>query len=383
MERILGGSTEQFHHLDGTLPDDPATICQGTPDEPSVVVIGPEAPIDEALRLAARFDLERPDVSVVLVAEPSARVWAAALRAGARDVLPPDAGDDEMHAVLVRARQSSAARRRTALAVLADSERRSRLIAVASPKGGSGKTTVATNLAVGLARVAPQATVLVDLDLHFGDVATALGLVPEHDMADTLGAVTSGDALELKTYLTRHPAGLYVLGAPDSPIEADRITGVHVTQLLELLSAEFRYVVADTAPGLSEHTLAALEQAREWVLVCSMDVPCVRGLRRELETLAEVKVAAEEQYLVVNVADTRAGLTLDDVERTLGRAVDVTIPRAKQVAVSTNQGVPLLLESSRGPAARELQRIVDDFSPPEARRSSALRRLLARARSVR
>ena len=124
-----------------------------------------------------------------------------------------------------------------------------RVIAVMSPKGGVGKTTVATNLAVGLGKTAPMSVVIVDLDLQFGDVASGLLLEPEFTITDAVMGAASQDSMVLKTYLTVHPAGIYALCAPRTPVEMDRITAAHVSHLLEQLRQEFRYIVVDTAPG--------------------------------------------------------------------------------------------------------------------------------------
>ena len=111
-----------------------------------------------------------------------------------------------------------------------------RVINVMSPKGGVGKTTVSTNIAVGLAQREPGSTVIVDLDVQFGDVASALDLEPTHFIADVVHGAARYDAMVLKTFLTMHKTGLYVICAPNSPAEADAITPEDVTHLLEMLT---------------------------------------------------------------------------------------------------------------------------------------------------
>src|SRR5690606_32365469 len=160
-----------------------------------------------------------------------------------------------------------------------------RVIAVASPKGGVGKTTIATHLAAALAQHSPTGTVLVDLDVQFGDVAAALDLDPTYTLGDVLSGPVATDAIALKSLLTQHESGLYVLPGVRNPAEADHIGTEHISRLLGTLKREFRYVVLDTAPGLHEQTLAALDQATDVVLVCGLDVPSVRGMRKELDLL--------------------------------------------------------------------------------------------------
>jgi pilus assembly protein CpaE len=234
-----------------------------------------------------------------------------------------------------------------------------RIITIVSPKGGVGKTTISTNIAVGLARRVPNSTVIVDLDIQFGDVGSALDLEPEHFLADAVHGAARHDAMVLKTFLTPHPSGLYAICAPNSPADADRITAEDIGHLVRTLAAEFRYVVLDTAPGLSETTLAALDQTSDLIMLTSMDVPGVRGLRKELDTLAELGMMVPSRQVVLNFADSKGLLSVADVEATIGTGVDLLLPRSKATVTSVNQGVPLLLSDGRDPMAKQLRRLVD------------------------
>jgi pilus assembly protein CpaE len=243
------------------------------------------------------------------------------------------------------------------------SVRTGKVITIVSPKGGVGKTTVATNVAVGLARTAPHSTVLVDLDVQFGDVASALDLEPEYSLPDAVFGPASRDAMVLKTFLTKHETGLYVICGPRTPADAEGISGQDVSRLLQILASEFRYVVVDTAPGLSDHTLAALDLTTDLVLLTSMDVPGVRGLRKELDTLAQLGLAPESRHVVLNLTETRAGLSVADVEATIGTAVDVRLPRSAAIQASVNQGLPLLQNGRRDQMTKQLRGLVNRFAP--------------------
>jgi pilus assembly protein CpaE len=359
----------------GRLPTDPARLFEQLVDGelPDVLLVGPHAPAPEVLDLAARLDVQSPGISVVLMVVPSPQMWQAAMRAGIRDLLDPASGVPEIRAAVERAGQAAAGRRRV-LRPSAETERYAgRVITVASPKGGVGKTTVATNLAIGLTAAAPQSTVLVDLDVQFGDVASALGLMPEYTLPDAVRGPASEDTMVLKTFLTQHPSGLYAVCGAESPAAGDTVTGEDVTRLLASLAREFRYVVVDTAPGLSEQTLAALDRATDVVMLTSMDVPGVRGLRKELDVLRELAMIPAGRHVVMNFADPRGGLSVRDVETTIGTGVDVVLPRSKAVPASTNQGVPILTSRRRDPMAKELQRLVARFAATPLMRAGRYR----------
>jgi len=354
-----------FH---GELPSDPAQLLarSGVGSLPDVVALDADTAPDDALQLAALFEQQHPDVSVVLVTELASELGLAAMRVGVRDILAPDAELDEIRQVLDRSVRGAESRRAVIPAEIAHDDLRpglGRVISVVSPKGGVGKTTVSTNLAVGLARNAPKSTVLVDLDVQFGDVASALNLDPEYFLPDALSAPASRDTMVLKTFLTLHQTGLYVVCGPDTPAAADSVTPQQISRLLHMLASEFEYVVVDTAPGLSDHTLAAMDQSTDLVLLTSMDVPGVRGLHKELNALTELGILQDNGHVVLNFADSHGGLTIGDVEATIGTRVDLVIPRSKAAPLSMNQGVPLLQSEAKDPMTRQLRQLVGRFVP--------------------
>lgn len=361
------------------LPEGPADIMrQMVGEPPEVLLLGPGLPVEGCLKLAAVMDLQYPEVSVVLAVPNTPDTVLHAMRSGVRDLLDPAADPAAIRVLLERASLAAAGRRRglaPQASEHADHGAGGRVIAVMSPKGGVGKTTVATNLAVGLGKTSPMSVVIVDLDLQFGDVASGLLLEPEFTISDAVMGAASQDSMVLKTYLTVHPAGIYALCAPRSPIEMDRITAAHVSHLLEQLRKEFRYVVVDTAPGLGEHVLATLEQATDAVWICGMDVPSIKGIRAGIQILDELNLVPDRRHVLLNMADRRAGLTLKDVEATVGAPVDVVLPRSKTLPFSTNKGVPVLQEGTRDAAAKGLRQLVDRFKPEwEARPHKQLHR---------
>lgn len=327
---------------------------------PDLVVLGPQVSRHTAMSVASMLDAMHPQITVVLVAEPTADVMLEAIRAGVRDVLPPEASDEEYRIMLLKA-HDHATRRTVRRATDEPTENRvveSRVVVVASPKGGVGKSTIAVNLAVGLARQAPQDVVLVDLDLQFGDVATHLDLKPAHSLADAFASQGGLDTLLLKTFLTAHPAGFYALCGSESPAAADKIGPKQVRELLASLASQFRYVIVDTGSGLDEPTLAALEEANDAVFVSSMDVASVRNVRKEIEVLATLNILPGRRHLLLNFADRQSGLSVRDVEAVVGLPVNVVVPRSPEVALSSNRGVPVLMEKKGGPATKAMNNVV-------------------------
>lgn len=358
----LPGNVRTF--LTSALPDDPQQLIVPPDLElPEVVVLGPGLAVDEALRFATVLDVQWPETSVVLAAEPDPNLILQAMRSGIRELLNPASDPAEIRVLLERACHYHASRRQSPAPSSVTESGKGKVIGVFSPKGGVGKTTIATNLAVGLGRIAPMRVVIVDLDLQFGDVASALYLNPEHTVTDAVTPAASRDNLVLKAFLTVHPASIYALCAPDNPVDADNITPEQVGRLLSQLADEFDYVVVDTAPGLPEVGLAALERCTDAVWVSGMDVPGARGLRSGLGILKQLNLLPEHRHTVLNMADPKVGLTVEDLESTIGAPVDISIPRSRAVALSTNRGIPLLQDSRKDPAAKCLNGLVQRFHP--------------------
>lgn len=356
----LTGGVQTFAAVDPANPGE--LFAKLDQERPEVLILGPDVPAEDALRLATVFDVQLPELSVILVGEADPDVVLLAMRAGIRDILSPSADPAQIRVLLERACQSYASRNRTAAIQNPDAPR-GLVIGVFSPKGGVGKTTIATNIAIGLGKVAPMSVVVVDLDLQFGDIASGLYLNPEHTVTDAVSASASQDSLVLKAFLTVHPSSIYALCAPRTPVEADSITPQQVSRLIAQLAEQFQYVVIDTAPGLPEVGLAALEQCTDVVWVSAMDVPSIRGLRSGLDILRRLDLLPETRHVVLNMADAKSGLSVQDVEATIGAPVDVSIPRSKAVAYSTNRGIPVLQDARRDPAVKGLRQLVARFDP--------------------
>ncbi len=345
---------------------------QGAP-LPAVAVLDPGDQLPAALALAVELD-QNFSITSVLVTDRAAEVSLDAMRAGVRDIVAPDSPVEEMKRALERAATHSGPRvQQPTPGAPGAATQRGKVVTVASPKGGVGKTTVSTNLAVGLAQRLPQSTVLVDLDVHFGDVASALNVTPEFTLPDMAHGPASRDPLALKSYLHLHQTGLYVVPGSESPAAADAVTSKDITQLLDTLAQQFKYVIVDTAPGLGEHTLAALDQTDVLVLVTSLDVPGVRGLRKELDTLRDIGLMLESRSVVLNFMHPSRGISVADVEASIGRKVDFQVPQSNSVPITVNQGIPLLQAGSRDPVAKQLKALVDSIDSSEKATPKGLR----------
>lgn len=239
---------------------------------------------------------------------------------------------------------------------------RSEAIAVVAPKGGQGKTTLAVNLATGLAEVAPNSVVLVDADLQFGDITAALNLKPEKTIVDAV-ADTAQDELVLKTALTHHSDGFFIVASAPSPELGDAVESDALGTLIERLRETFRYVVVDTTPGLGDHTLAAIEHVTDAIFVSNMSVASLRAMRAEFQMLTTLGLMPNNRHFVLNQVDKLSGLTVKDSEALVGAPIDVAVPKSSAVLLASNRGIPLIHDDVRDPAARAVRSVVMRIAP--------------------
>jgi pilus assembly protein CpaE len=240
-------------------------------------------------------------------------------------------------------------------------KRSGKVIVVVSPKGGSGKTAVATNLAAAMAVRFPGRVAALDLDVQFGDMCTSMGLEPEHNLAQVATSVQV-DATTIKLFLTPHDSGLYVLCGARTPAEADVVTHQHVSRVIPLLAADFDYVVVDTPAGLDDRTLAALECATDLLLVSSLDVTSIRSLRKAVEAMDAIGVT-KTRHFVLNRADAKVGLRVTDASEAVGLPIEAMIPVAHEVPLSMNVGTPVVKLEPRSKVARQMVQLTHLFAP--------------------
>jgi len=329
----------------------------------TLVVIGPRAPVSEALAFAAQLRMSRPAVGVILTRhEADVALLTHALQAGIREVVR--AGDDAALADACR-RSYEVSRRMAADApVVQQAERRGQIVTVFAAKGGCGKTTLATNLGVVLANGTGQQVCIVDLDLAFGDVAISMQLDPARTVVDALPMAGHLDSAGAASLLTRYRPGLEILLAPVTPGDAEKITPALVGELLTVLRGIFDYVVVDTPAQFSEHVLIAMDSSDHHVLLTTLDVPALKNLRVTLDMLDLLSYPKDIRSVVVNRADSKVGLSLEHVEHVVRCPISARVPSSRAVPISINKGTPITLDSPAHPVSQAITRFAQQRMLP-------------------
>jgi pilus assembly protein CpaE len=240
---------------------------------------------------------------------------------------------------------------------------RGRVITVFSPKGGTGKTVVSTNLAVALAKRDGMRTLLLDLDLQFGDAAIALGIEPEKTIYDLVVAPGELDSEKLAGYVSKHRSGLDVLAAPLRPEDAELVIESKAIALLEVARGSYDAIVVDTSPFFHGPMLATLDRTDELLVLCGLDVPTLKNVRLALQTLELLSFPTSRIRYVMNRVNSNVGLKTREVEAGLKVKVGWELPMDRAVQVSVNRGEPVVLAEPRSDFSRALASLAKEVAP--------------------
>jgi pilus assembly protein CpaE len=236
----------------------------------------------------------------------------------------------------------------------------------------------ATNLASTFAKHEGKNTLLLDLDLQFGDAAIMLGLEPEKTIYDLVVAPGELDSEKLAGYTTRHGSGLDILPAPLRPEDAELVTEAKLARLLEVARESYDLIVVDTSPFFHGPMLATIDRTDELLLVCGLDVPTLKNVRLSLQTLELLAFPQNRIRVVLNRANSKVGMKPGEVEGALEVKVRFELPSDGKVPLAVNRGTPLVLADDKADYSRAMREMAKGLSPVEAAKVPK-RRLFSRA----
>lgn len=350
--------------------------------QPHIVILDMSEDPDRAIRTASAIASGNPRAALVGVGpELQASYLLDAMRAGLVEYVPRPVEAGSLREALGRVM------RKRGWADSPEGHQNGKLLSFFCAKGGSGSTSLVTNVGIELHRLTGKKTLLVDLDLELGEIASLLGVRPRFHFVDLVRNFHRMDADLLPSYIESHESGVQVLSAPFEPEIGEQVTGEEIARILGFLRNHYDYVLVDTSKSLAPPALAALQTADLIFLVTNMDVPSLRNLKRCLPILDRVTAGdAERLRLVVNRYNPKSLVGLQDLEETLGIEVNWTLPNDFQSVIqSISTGQPLVLQGNSRYAQqlRELAREIVEGPPAEGRsKSSLVGRLFAPFRST-
>lgn len=326
-----------------------------------VLILGQELSGPDPLELIPRLRSQHRSLGVVMTGEaPDILDVRKAMQAGADDYLPqPFEAAEVVESVEAVIAISERRRQEAAAAEAGLGPVACKAIAVYSPQGGVGKSMLAANLGVVLARESGRPTVLVDLNLQFGDCDLMLNVTPERTIAAVIQRMNQLDADLMESFLTVHEdSGLKLLAAPARPEYADTITVFVVEKVLQVLRERYTYVIIDTPSFLQDTTLTALDHSDQIILLTALDLLALHNTKTALAMMQKLRYGPEKVKLVLNRSNADVGISPEDVEHTLEYDIAAYIPSDGRVAVtSVNEGEPFVLSQPKTLIAQAIRRI--------------------------
>jgi pilus assembly protein CpaE len=364
LSRLLG--LEREIDVAGTAASGEEAIRVAMDMRPDVIVMDINMPGMDGIAAAEIISQRLPHSPIIMMSvHGEAEHLKRSMLAGAREFLVKPFSGDEFATSIKRVVEREMARREqmqletgaTAAPTVASdgSTDDHQVIAVFSPKGGSGKTTLAVNMALALKGETNQRVALVDANLQFGDVGVLLNLNPKN--RSVVEAVEGGepDRDIVESVMVDHSTGIRVLLAPPSPEGADLVTAAYLKKMIGFLRETHDWVVVDLPSGLNDHTLGVLDAADQILVVAALEITTIKNVRLFLEVADQLDYERSKLRLVINRSDASQGIRISDVEASIRRSIDGTIVSDGRLAVlAVNRGVPFVVSHPESPLSRDV-----------------------------
>ena len=349
---------------------------------PDVVLMDINMPDMDGIAATELLAIKCPSAAVVMMSvQGEADYLRRSMLAGAREFLVKPFSSDELNAsirqVWTRERDKMARMGIMAAANAAEAQKVAAgpsrdgglVVAVFSPKGGVGRTTVAVNLAVAAASIGSKRVALMDGSLQFGDVGVLLNLNPKSkSIADLVPELDAGEIESIDTFIIDHSSGVRVLLAPPSPEAAEHVTAGHAKRVLERLRAEHDVTIVDCPATFNDTTLAILDEADIILTILSLEITSIKNMRLFMEVTDQLGYGSDKIRIVLNRADAALGIRVSDVENSIGRKVQHTIVSdGRSVVYALNRGVPFFLSNREAQVSQDILRLASDIVGAEAK----------------
>ena len=378
----------------GTAGDGRRAVEEAVRLAPDIVLMDVNMPQMDGIQATELLATEAPASPVIIMSVQGERDYIRrAMQAGAREFLiKPFSGDELIESIRrvhqleqkkgTYARATQAAAPDAAPVAVAPRPQRGEVFLVMSGKGGTGKSILASNLAVALAMETGARVALVDLDLQFGDIGVLLNLDHTRSITDLADAAGQLDPDFVNDVLATGPEGIRVLLAPISPELADLVSTEHLRPIFEELRRAFDFIVVDTASHLTEINLEAIELASRVIVITALNIPAIKDTKLTLKVLESLNVDSERMLLVLNRSDAHSDFNKEAVEQNLRFPIGLQVPAdPKVVAASVNRGAPFVSLSPEAEVSRAVRELVSRLVPldqvavgagPERRKAGGL-----------
>jgi pilus assembly protein CpaE len=326
---------------------------------PDIILMDINMPVKDGIKATEEISLEVPETTIVIMSVQIEQEYLRkAMTAGARDYITKPFTGEELVNTIVKTYNLETKRKQKSAVPRDKGEINSKIISIFSTKGGVGKTTIATNLAVTIARQTKKRVALLDFDLLFGDVAIHLNVSIKTTITELIKEINTLDEELMEEYLVTHFSGVRVLPAPVKPEYAEYVTAQHIEKIIKVLKASYHYIIIDTAQNFNETTLTALDASDAVLFISTMDLPTIKNVKSGLEVMDSLHYSDSKVKIVLNKASEQFGITYKDFEDTVKNKIWISIPEDNQTVInSVNKGFPFVLTRAETKVAKSIYEI--------------------------
>lgn len=337
--------------------------------QPDIILMDINMPGIDGIGASQKITELAPSVQIIIMSVQSdPNYLRRAMMAGARDFLTKPFGGDELVAAIRRVHEKRPQRVAPAPPQYFEGNdgggrrrpQRSRghAVAVFSPKGGAGCTTIAINTAVSLAKKEFR-VVLVDGSLQFGDVEVMMQMKAMTSIVDVSDQNNELDAELISSVVQMHKSGVHVLLAPPRPEMADMVTEAGVKKLLEALRLSYDFIIIDTSSYLTEVSLSLLDASDKIILVTQQSLPSLKSIKRFFDLSDSLDYDSGKVWLVVNRA-TKQGIAIKSIGDALKHPIIATVPEDPIARAAADQGIPLVTGANqKRPISLSIEQLAD------------------------
>lgn len=330
---------------------------------PDIVLMDINMPVLDGIKATQEISLNVPETTVIIMSVQNEHEYLKkAMTAGARGFLNKPFSGDELTGTIIKTYELESKRREHTSFPKTVEEVKSKIITVFSTKGGVGKTTIASNLAVCLARTTKKKVALVDLDLQFGDIAIMLNVSVKNTISDLIKEINQVDDDLMEDYLVTHFSGVRVLPAPIKPEYAEYITSSHVQKIFKTLKESYHYIIVDTSASFHETVLTSLDMSDRILYVSTLDLPTIKNVKSGLDVMESLHYSNEKIKIILNKASEQFGIKYKDFENTLKHPIWSYVPEDSQTVItSANKGFPFVMTRTETKVAKAIIGIANDL----------------------
>ncbi|GLB31524.1 pilus assembly protein CpaE [Lacrimispora amygdalina] len=323
---------------------------------PDIILMDINMPVKDGISATEEINVDFPEIAIIMISVQNEREYLRkAMVAGAREFVAKPFSYDDLLNTIKKTYELELKRRKKSSDSKAEEELNAKIISVYSSKGGSGKTTIATNLAVSLAKQTKKRVALIDLDLLFGNVSVHMNITSKNNIAELVKVINSLDDELLDDFLMPHISGVRVLTAPIKPEYSEYINEQHVKTLLSYLKKSYHYVIIDTCSNFAETTLAALDASEKILYLSTLDLPSIKNAISGLEVMETLNYDKTKVHVVINKATEIYGVKLEDFEKTVGTEIWAAVPEDYNTVIrSHNKGLPFVMTRTKSPVQKSL-----------------------------